>query len=233
MYHIDAVSNTETSYYLEDMPLQKSNLKTSAIVLSIVFFIVILFYVFRGTILTEMGKFLVVNDTLEPSDIIFVLTGGESRPLHAADLYKQGFAPKIVIPHIVIPQSELPPQVQFGIYPSQGRVYIGILHNLGIPDSVIQIADFPQGVSSTQDEAMALKEYVNQHSIKSVIIVTDAFHTRRARYIFQKGLQEESIKLMMYAVSHNKFEETNWWKFERGLIYCNNEYLKFIHYLLF
>ena len=81
------------------MPHRKSFLKISAVVLGTTLFIVILFYVFRGTILTSMGNFLVVNDTLEPADIIFVVIGGEStRSLHAVDLYKQGFAPEIVIP---------------------------------------------------------------------------------------------------------------------------------------
>ena len=176
-----------------------------------------------------MGKILVVNDTLGPADIIFVLMGGsKTRPFSAAELYKQGFAPTIVIP-----QAALPPAVQFGIYPSQTQVSLDIFEELEIPDSVIQIADFPQGVSSTRDEQKALNEYVNQHSINSVIIVTDAFHTRRARYIFQKELWDESITIMMSPVPHWQFDETNWWKFEEGLIIYTIEYLKFIHYLLF
>ena len=166
---------------------------------------------------------------MEHSDIIFVLLGGEStRPFHAADLYDQGFAPEIVIS-----QSQLPSEVQFKFYPSPTQAALYIFKEQGIPDSVIQIADFPQGVSSTRDEAKALNEYMNQHSVKSVIIVTDAFHTRRARYIFQKELWDESITIMMSPVPHWQFDETNWWNFEEGLITCNNEYLKLIHNLLF
>ncbi len=211
------------------MPRYKSYLKTSIIVLGTILFIAILLYVNRGPIFTSMGKFLVVNDTLESADIIFVLMGGHNtRPFRAAELYRQGFAPEIVIS-----QSALPSAVQFKIYPSQTQVTLSIFEKLGIPDSVIQLAYFSQGVSSTLDETKALNEYVNHRSIKSVIIVTDAFHTRRARHIFQKELQDKSIKIMISATPHSKFDETNWWKFEQGLIYCNNEYLKFIHYLLF
>ena len=123
--------------------------------------------------------------------------------------------------------------VQFGFYPSQTQVALDIFEGLEIPDSVIQIADFPQGVSSTRDEAKALNEYMNQHFVKSVIIVIDAFYTRRARYIFQKELWDESITIMMSPVPHWQFDETNWWKFEEGLITCNNEYLKLIHNFLF
>jgi len=211
------------------MPRRKSFLKTVGIVLATICFIVILLYVFRRPILTRTGQFLVVNDPLERADIIFVLMGGmETRPFHAADLYKQGFAPRIVIP-----EAELPPTVQFGIYPSQTQATLDILEELEIPDSVIHIADFPQGVSSTLDETKALNKYLNQYFIKSVLIVTDVFHTRRARYIFQKELQEESIKIIMSPASHWKFDETNWWKYEEGFVSFINEYIKLLHYLLF
>ena len=170
-----------------------------------------------------------VNDPLETADIVFVLMGGmETRPFHTADLYKQGFAPKIVIS-----QTELPPTVLFNIYPSQTQATLVIFQELGIPDSVIQVVDFPQSVSSTLDETRALNEYVNQYSIRSVIIVTDAFHTYRAKYIFQKELQEESIKIMMSPAPHWKFDETNWWKYEEGFVSFINEYIKLLHYLLF
>ena len=210
------------------MPFRKSSLKTLSIVSGAIFLIVVLLYLFRGSILTGLGNFLVVNDTLEPADIIVVLLGGEStRPFHTAELYDKGFAK-----NIVVPQVELTPAVQLGIYPSQTQATLYILEEQGIPDSVIQIADFPQGVSSTLDEARALNAYIKQYSIKSVIIVTDAFHTRRARYIFKKELQEESIKIMISPAPHWKFDATNWWKHEEGFVSFINEYLKFIHYLL-
>ena len=176
-----------------------------------------------------MGIFLVVNDPLKTADIIFVLMGGmETRSFHTADLYNQGFAPKIVIP-----QTEFPPTARSSIYPSQTQATLVILQELGIPDSVIQVVNFPQNVSSTLDETKTLNEYLNQYSMKSVIIVTDAFHTRRARYIFQKELQTESIKIMMSPASHWKFDETNWWKYEEGFVSFINEYIKLLHYLLF
>ena len=210
------------------MPFRKSSLKTLSIVSGAIFLIVILLYLFRGTVLTSVGQFLVVEDHLETADIIFVLMGGHNtRPFHAAELYDKGFAK-----NIVVPQVELTPAVQLGVYPSQTQATLYILEEQGIPDSVIQIADFPQGVSSTLDEARALNAYIKQYSIKSVIIVTDAFHTRRARYIFKKELQEESIKIMISPAPHWKFDATNWWKHEEGFVSFINEYLKFIHYLL-
>ena len=211
------------------MPLGKSILKISTIVLSTIILIVVLLYLFQVPILIGLGNFLVVNDTLEPADIIFVLMGGHNtRPFHAVDLYEKDLAPEIVIPH-----TELPPAVLLEIYPSESQAAIYILKEQGIPDSAIKIADFSQGVSSTRDETKALYDYVNQHSIKSVIIVTDAFHSRRSRYIFKKELQDESITIMFSASPHWKYDITNWWKHEEGFLAFINEYLKFFHYLLF
>ena len=211
------------------MPLRKSILKTSAIVLSTVFFIVILFYVFRGPILTGMGKFLVVEDSLSNADIIYLLTGDiTKRPFHAVKLYRENYANKIVIS-----QHELNPAEELGIYPNPTEAAVKVLLLKGVNKSDIVVIDFDNGVTSTIDEAIALRRYINKTKIKNVILVTSAFHSYRAKYIFKKELKETPVNIIMSPASHLKFDETNWWKFEEGLIACTNEYLKFIHYLLF
>ena len=93
---------------------QKSKLKNSAIVLATVFFIVILLYIFRGSILVGMGKFLVVENPLSNADIIYLLTGEvASRPSHAAKLYIENYTNTIIVP-----QHELIPAENLGIYPN-------------------------------------------------------------------------------------------------------------------
>ena len=211
------------------MPLQKSILKTSAIVLSTVFFIVILFYVFRNPILTGIGKILVVEDSLSHTDIIYLLTGDiNSRPFHAVELYRENYANTIVVP-----QHEVNPAEELGIYPNPTEAVMKVLHQKGVNKSDIVVIDFNNGVTSTKDEAIALRRYINKTKIKNVIIVTSAFHSYRTRYIFKKVLKETPVNIIMSPASHRKFDENNWWKFEEGLIYFINEYLKFIHYLLF
>ena len=211
------------------MPHQKSILKTSAIVLSTVFFIVILFYVFRGPILTGMGKFLVVEDSLSNADIIYLLTGDiTKRPFHAVKLYRENYANKIVIS-----QHELNPAEELGIYPNPTEAAVKVLIQKGVNKSDIIVIDFDNGVTSTTDEAIALRRYINKTKIKNVIIVTSAFHSFRAKYIFKKVLKGTPVNIMLSPAPHLKFDENNWWEHEDGLIYCTNEYLKFIHYLLF
>jgi len=211
------------------MPLRKSILKTSAIVLSTVFFIVILFYVFRSPILTGIGKILVVEDSLSHADIIYLLTGDiDSRPFHAVELYRENYTNTIVVP-----QHELTPAEELGIYPNPTEAAVKVLLLKGVNKSDIIVIDFDNGVTSTKDEAIALRRYINKTKIKNVILVTSAFHSFRAKYIFKQVLKKTSVNIKLSPAPHSKFDENNWWKHEDGLIYFTIEFFKLIHYLLF
>ena len=205
------------------------HIKNLAIILTTIFFIFILLYVFRGPILIGMGKILVVKDPLSNADIIYLLTGDvTSRPFHAVELYRENYTNTIVVP-----QHEVNPAEELGIYPNPTEAIVKVLLQKGVNKSDIVVIDFDNGVTSTTDEAIALRRYINKTKIKNVIIVTSAFHSFRAKYIFKKVLKLTPVNIIMSPASHRKFDETNWWKFEEGLIYFINEYLKFIHYLLF
>jgi len=186
-------------------------------------------YLLRFDILTGMGTFLIVEDPIETADIIFVLTGEVSnRPLHAADLYIDNYAPKIAIS-----QTELSPAVVMGIYPGNTEAAIKVMAGQGVEDSNIVVIDFPGGVTSTRDEARALYDYSQQHVIKKVIVVTNFFHSRRAFYIFRKQFKKTGVKIIFSNAPHWKFDKTNWWQHEAGFITYVNEYLKLVHNVLF
>ena len=214
---------------LKKMSRRKYRFKLLFIISIVVVWFFAAIYVFRFDILMGMGNFLVVENSLESADIIFLLTGGvDSRPFHAEKIYDLGLAPKIVIS-----QAELSPAVEMGIYLGSTKAAVSIMKQLDIPDSNIVVIDFPGGVTSTRDEAKALQAYVEKKSIKKVIIVTNEFHSRRARFIFKKQFKNRSVKIIFSNAPHHKFDETNWWKHEAGLITYLNEYLKLIHYVFF
>ena len=211
------------------MSHQKYLHKKSAFVLGIFLFIIILLHISRVSILTSMGKFLVVEDPLSNADIIYLLTGEvASRPFHAAKLYRENYTNTIVVP-----QHELNPAEDLGIYPNPTEAAVKILLLEGVNKSDIIVIDFDNGVTSTEDEAIALYHYINRTKINKVIIVTSAFHSYRAKYLFKKILKGTPVDITISSVPHWKFDETNWWRYEEGLITYTNEYLKFIHYLLF
>jgi uncharacterized SAM-binding protein YcdF (DUF218 family) len=63
-------------------------------------------------------------------------------------------------------------------------------------------------------------------------LVTSAFHTRRAKWIFDRELAGTPVKLEMVAVPYAGFDQTDWWKNETGLITLNNEYIKLAYYFV-
>jgi uncharacterized SAM-binding protein YcdF (DUF218 family) len=204
--------------------LQRNILVASAVLL----LLAILVYGLRSQILTGMADLLVVNDPLQPADIIFVLNGDyNTRPFRASELYKQGLAPIIVIS-----QSEMLPAEKLGLAPDDTDVSIGVMKKLGVPPEKIVVLPVEGGVTSTFDEANALRQYIETHNIHSLILLTSAFHTRRAKWIFDRELAGLPITLEVAAVHHYGFDQTNWWQSEDGLITLNNEYIKLVYYLV-
>jgi uncharacterized SAM-binding protein YcdF (DUF218 family) len=183
-------------------------------------------YVFRANALTAIGNFLVVRDKLEPADIIFLLNGDPTvRPGHAAELFRQGMARKVVIA-----RAEDSEGVQFGAYPNVTDTNIIMLKRLGVPESSIVELRPPNGVKHTKDEADALRGYARENAVHSVIIVTSDLHSRRARFIFKKVLSGSPIRVMLAPIPDRNYGADDWWKQEEGLIGCQNEYLKLAYY---
>ena len=85
-------------------------------------------------------------------------------------------------------------------------------------------------MTSTFDEAAALRIYIESHEIKSVILLTSLFHTRRARWVFEKELNGLPVRLEVAGAPHIGFNAGNWWTSEDGLIYVNNETIKLFFY---
>ena len=107
------------------------------------------------------------------------------------------------------------------------------MKKLGVNDSSIVVLETPGGVTSTRDEALALLKYVQENSVKSLIIVTTAFHGRRTQWTFNRVLGSLPAKFLVSTGAHSNFDETNWWKHEDGFLMFFDEYLKLIYYLLY
>jgi uncharacterized SAM-binding protein YcdF (DUF218 family) len=188
----------------------------------------ILLYVFRYQALAGTGSFLVIHDQLEPADLIFLLNGDPTvRPYHAAALFAQGLAPKIVIA-----RSEDSPGVQFGAYPNVTDSNLIILKKLGVPETALTELRQGRGVGTTFDEAIALRDYCRLHAIRKVIVVTSDMHSRRARFVIRRELSGMPVKVMLSPIADRKYGANNWWRIEDGVVGCQNEYIKLAYYHL-
>jgi uncharacterized SAM-binding protein YcdF (DUF218 family) len=180
----------------------------------------------RNALLPAIGNLLVVQDSLEHADLIFLLNGDTTtRPYHASDLYKQGWAPRVVIARMEDSEG-----VRLGAYPNPTDSNISVLKGTGVPESAIVELRPPQGVMHTIDEARALREYLQTNHLRKVILVTSDLHSRRSRYTFMKALAGTGVELRMAPIPDRKYGAANWWRSEDGLIGCQNEYIKLLYY---
>jgi uncharacterized SAM-binding protein YcdF (DUF218 family) len=185
------------------------------------------FIVFHAQLLTGAADFLVVDSTpYQPADLIFVLNGDyDTRPFRAAELYQQGLAPEIVIA-----RSQTRPAEKLGLVQNDTDISVQVMEKLGMPSGKIVILQTQGGVTSTFDEAVALRHYVAGRQVHRILLVTSAFHTRRARWIVNKELAGLPLTLEVAAVPYSGFAANDWWKSENGLIALTNAYVKLVYY---
>jgi uncharacterized SAM-binding protein YcdF (DUF218 family) len=220
---VNSLSSTGNAGLLRKKPALRNILAAGMVIL----LLAILVFAFRSQILTSIANYLIINDSLQPADAIFLLNSDyDIRPFHAADLYEQGLAPVVVIA-----RAENTRVVDLGLVPNDTDISVGVMERLGVPPEKIIILPFPGGTTSTFDEAAAFKQYVEENQVRRIILVTSAFHTRRARWIFEVTLAGLPVTLEMAAVPYIGFDQTNWWKDETGLITLDNEYIKLVYYL--
>jgi uncharacterized SAM-binding protein YcdF (DUF218 family) len=183
-------------------------------------------YIFSGTLLTGMGKFLVVDETPAVSDAVVVLnTGIEYYPrlIEAVELFRKGFARKIVI-NGNRKTDTLRRLEKKGFKPCcpwyEDRIRILVL--LGVPEENV-IAVSAEKAYDTISEAKAVGKVLVQKGFKTIIITTSKFHTRRARHIW-KSIYPEAFKIYTAAARKDPYSPGSWWKEGRQIRWVLAEY---------
>lgn len=158
----------------------------------------------------------------EKSDAICILLGEfRVRPLRAAELYFRGYAPRILI-------VDFPDDMFFGSLESQLAQVMTL--KIGLPAEKLE--RIRGRVTSTHEEARFYRDYAEKNGLKSLLIVTSSFHTRRSRWVFEKVFAGSGIKLSYAAARQPHIDETNWYRSDEGMSTYFNETVKTIYYLL-
>ncbi len=163
----------------------------------------------------RLGAWLVVEDSLQKADAIFVLGGTLfERPLEAVDLYHEGWAPRMLLMRQIADQGEIELRRRAVPYQSEIDVQIDVLTRLGVPRSAIEIL---AEQNSTKDEADALRAVVVANHWTRVIVVTSKQHTRRARLVMNRRLADTEGKVILRASRYDKTNVDAWWR-QRGTV---------------
>ena len=186
-------------------------------------------WVSRAAILQTAAELLVVDDALTPSEFVVLLAGDiQERPRRVAELYKQGLAQVVLVCDVRMTEAQRARRL-----PSHTEILVTTLELYGVPRSAIVVLGEEYGVASTYEEALTVKRYLDDRGAGGpVAIVTSAFHTRRARWIFDRVFEASPHTLQMTPAPYESFDATNWWRHEDGLITVNNEYIKLGYYLV-
>jgi uncharacterized SAM-binding protein YcdF (DUF218 family) len=145
-----------------------------------------------------LGDFLVCSQTPQSADLILVLAGDFLGPrvVRAADLAVHGYAPLALI-------SGTPYQGR-----PEGDLAIEFLDKHGYPTRLFQ--SFGHNARSTIEEARALRPELARRRVKRVLLVTSAFHSRRAYIVFR--LFCPGIHFISIPAPDSHYHPEAWWK---------------------
>ena len=173
----------------------------------------VLVYFYHAPVLQAYAGFFTVHTAHKGADAIVVLSGTvETRIPGAADLYRQGYGPRILITE-QRPVNALSEQ----IHCSNSQKARALLELLQVNCEVTRVPSLKGGATSTWDEAYDLRDWAQQHRYRRIIIVSDNFHTRRALYAFKKIFKATGIAVEAAGAPNDCFSEDDWWKSDMGI----------------
>ena len=210
-----------------------SSIKHKALYFGIaLLFIALFLYLSSSMIMTRLGGFLVLDEEPVPSDAVVVLCSGVEyypRLIEAAELFRKGFARKVVIngnrkTDVLRSLEEKGFERCCPWYEESLR----ILSMFGVPkDQVICIS--AEDAYDTVSEAEIVGREILQKEFTKIIITTSKFHTRRARFIWNKRFGD-TLSICSVSAKTDPYNPKGWWKEGRQIRWVLAEYGAWIYY---
>ena len=159
-------------------------------------------YLFREPLLNACFDFLVAGEEPAKADLAVVLAGdgGGNRIMKAGDLVREGFVPAALVSG---------PTGMYDTPESDLAIHFASTH--GYPESYF-IA-FPIPAKSSQEEAALIVPELRKRNVKSILVVTNGYHTRRAGRYYK---HIPGITARMIAARDRYAEHGTWWRNREG-----------------
>lgn len=185
-----------------------------------------LILIITGGLFFELaGVFLVRKDRLKSSDALVILSGGGNERLElGASLYDTGIARRIILTET--------DDVMTGTMEPMANVNLGFLASQYNIDKA-RIVITRKTSTSTYEEAQAVLELMNDREWKSLVIVTDSFHSRRTGMIFAKIFKGSGIRISVQPVDVPGYwyNPLKWWWNSESRQATLMEYIKIVYFL--
>ncbi len=178
------------------------------------------------------ARILIVSAPLQHADAIVVLSGSSSfveRARYAAKLYDEGAASIVVLTNDGQQGSWSTYEQRNPLFYERSRAEL--LRN-GVPPNAIIV--IPKIVSSTYDESLLIRHYVLENRLKSILIVTSSYHSRRALRTFRGAFDASGCYVGIEPVPTvwEGFGPGTWWLHVKGWRGVAMEYPKLLYYWL-
>ena len=180
--------------------------------------------VFHRPLLQQVAVWLVVEDRLERADAIVVVAGGTpAREAKAASLFREGWAPRVIISRPVV-MSGIRELMALGVRPLdlQGESRLTLLQ-YGVPaDRITAIAT---QVRTTEPELQLVHDAARADGYRRIILVTSAQHTRRVKAIWSRASHGSRLEGLVIPAPTDEFAVDDWWRRRRAAEAVLHEYL--------
>jgi hypothetical protein len=166
----------------------------------------------REALLRSAGRVLLAQDPLIKADIVVISSDAlAAGVLEAAELVKAGYATRVGIfdRPVTRVQREL---MRRGLTPVDLKSYsLQLLRELGVTDIVV----LPL-VTGTVDEGRVLRQWCPANSVRTVLFIGVADHSRRTRRVLNRELRPAGITVRVRYARFSEFDPDSWWRTRNG-----------------
>jgi uncharacterized SAM-binding protein YcdF (DUF218 family) len=169
------------------------------------------------------GEYLVVSDPVQKVDAVVVLSGGSPARLdQAVQMVLSKKADYLII-------TDTGQTTWEGALVSDQDRMQAVLAGV----SEHQIFFTERVVNSTFEEAKATRSLMSIHHLRTCMIVTDPFHTRRTQTIFRDIFRNTGYTVLISPVQNARYQPETWFLSLDGWSNTVMEYLKLLYYAVF
>ncbi|MBI4445042.1 MAG: glycosyltransferase [Acidobacteria bacterium] len=227
--HRNTLENLDRVARVESGEAQRSRPKTGRLSRGVFYLsaFLLLGVLLHAPLLKSLGNMLLVEDSLEPAAAIVVL-GGEVpfRAVEAAELYRQGWASRVLLipgplweKHLLMRDLEI-------AYPAEWQVNRAVLVRMGVPEAAISISR-SAAAGTVEELRIALGEL--GPGSRPIILVSSKAHTRRVTLTW-RFVSAGKRKGIVRPARRDPFDPDQWWRQRRFVMEAVREYLGIVHY---
>ena len=175
---------------------------------------------------------LIVRASLANADAIVVLSGSNAyveRTKRAVELFREGRAPLVVLTNDDMRGSWSNALQRNPYFVERAR---DELLKGGVPADKIKIV--PGVASNTQSEAGLIKDYAVAEKLRSILVVTSGYHSRRALRSLRHSFDDTGIAVGLEPAPNGSATSSQawWWLKPEGWRNVAGEYVKLVYYWL-